>query len=180
NVVEIHPILDITFNPAPGPPQPTPTTTTLIVQNPGFENGMQNWVASDGVITKDAREPARTGSWKAWLGGYGRSHTDTVYQRIAIPANAIAVTLSFYLHISTEEQSSTAYDTLKAQILSGSGQFKKTLATYSNVQASPGFHLKTLDLSPYIGQTIRIHFVAKEDNGSMTSFVLDDFRIVIE
>jgi hypothetical protein len=48
------------------------------------------------------------------------------------------------------------------------------------MQASPGFHLKTLDLSPYIGQTIRIHFVAKEDNGSMTSFVLDDFKIVTE
>jgi hypothetical protein len=82
NVVEIHPILDITFNPAPGPPLPTPTPTTLIVQNPGFEDGMQNWVASDGVITNDGREPARTGNWKAWLGGYGSSHTDTLCKQV--------------------------------------------------------------------------------------------------
>jgi hypothetical protein len=67
---------------------------------------------------------------------------------------------------------------MKAQIRSGSGQFRKTLATYSNVHG--GFPLKAPELTPYIGQTIRIHFVAQEDNGSMTSFVLDDFKIVIE
>lgn len=29
-------------------------------------------------------------------------------------------------------------------------------------------------------QTIRIHFAAQEDSGSLTSFVLDDFGIAIE
>ena len=35
---------------------------------------------------------------KAWLDGYGTTHTDTLRQSVTIPAGARA-TLSFYLHI---------------------------------------------------------------------------------
>jgi hypothetical protein len=34
--------------------------------------------------------------------------------------------------------------------------------------------LQTFNLTPYRGRTVRLEFVAEENNGSMTSFVLDD------
>ena len=59
------------------------------------------------------------------------------------------------------------------------GQLLKTLATYSNLDAAPGFNLKTFDLSVHVGRTIRIYFVGKEDNRKATSFALDDFQLAV-
>ncbi len=177
NGIEIHPVLDISFDAVPPPP---PGPVTAIIRNADFEDGPMHWVASSGVLSNDSTEPARNGNWKAWLGGYGETHTDTLHQQITIPATATAATLMFYLHISSEEQNSQVFDTLRVQIRSAAGQHRKTLATFSNLQAGSGFHLNTFSLTPYRGETIRIHFVAQEDNGSPTSFVLDDFGVVIE
>ena len=79
--------------------------------NPGFETGTAApWTASAGVIDNSAGQAAHSGSWKAWLNGYGSSHTDTLTQSVRIPAGCHA-TLSFYLHIdSAETTTSTAYD----------------------------------------------------------------------
>ena len=37
-----------------------------------------------------------------------------------------------------------------------------------------------LDLSQFRGRTVRIEFVGREDNGSVTSFVIDDVSIIVE
>jgi len=84
------------------------------------------------------------------------------------------------MHISTEEQSTNAFDTLTVQVRSTTNQVRQTLATFSNLQARPGFHFYMFDLSAYRGQTIRVYFGAREDQGSLTSFVIDDVNILIE
>jgi len=53
------------------------------------------------------------------------------------------------------------------------------LKTFSNLQASSGFKRNTLDLTPFPGQTVRIHLEPIENNGSMTGFVVDDFAIIV-
>lgn len=179
NGIEIHPILNISFDGSGA--QPPPPVSPNLLLNPDFEAGAQSWTASAGVVTNSSSEPARSGAWKAWLGGYGETHTDTLYQQVAIPANAHSVSLSFYLHISSEESTTTQqYDKLQVQVRSFSGQTLTALATYSNLLAQPGFHLRSFDLSQFRGQTVRVYFKATEDNGSMTSFVLDDLRLSIE
>src|SRR5579871_145269 len=83
---------------------------TQLLGNPGFENGVSMpapWVATAGVVDNSSSEPAHSGSWKAWLDGYGISHTDTLYQPVFIPANITSATLSFYLHIDTAETTTT-------------------------------------------------------------------------
>ena len=71
------------FGGAPPPtPTPTPTPTpppggSQLLLNPGFESGNVNWITTAGVIDNSTGRPARTGSWKAWLDGYGTTHTDT-------------------------------------------------------------------------------------------------------
>ena len=68
--------------------------------------------ASSGVINSDTTsEPAHSGSYDAWLDGYGTTHTDTLTQSVTIPAGCTA-TLTFWLHVDTAETSTTtAYDT---------------------------------------------------------------------
>jgi len=130
------------------------------------------------VIDNSTGRPSRTGSWKAWLDGYGTTHTDSLYQQIAIPASATSATLSFYVRIDTAETTTTtAFDTLQVQIRNSSNTVLATLVTYSNLNKTTGYVLKTFDLTAYKGQTIRIYFLGTEDSSLQTSFVIDDTAI---
>jgi len=137
--------------------------------NPGFETGSAApWTATAGVIDSSTSQPARSGSWKAWLDGYGSTHTDTLSQSVSIPAGCGA-TLSFYLHIdSAETTTSIAYDKLTVKIGS------TTLATYSNLNKASGYTLRSFNVSAFAGQTVTISFTGTEDSSLQTSFVVDD------
>lgn len=140
-----------------------------LIGNPGFETGSAApWTASSGVVDSSTSQPARSGSWKAWLDGYGSSHTDSITQSVTIPSGCTA-TLSFYLHIDTAETTtSTAYD--KLTVKAGS----TTLATYSNLNKASGYVLRSFNVSSLAGQTVTISFSGTEDGSLQTSFVLDD------
>ncbi|HEX3792518.1 MAG TPA: protease pro-enzyme activation domain-containing protein [Pseudonocardiaceae bacterium] len=143
--------------------------------NPGFESGNTVWSASTGVIGQNASqgEPTHSGTYDAWLDGYGTTHTDTVTQSVAIPAGCHA-TLSFYLHIDTAETTtSTAYDKLTVKIGS------TTLATYSNLNKASGYVLKSFDVSSSAGSTVTVSFSGSEDSSEQTSFVLDDTSVAL-
>jgi len=150
-------------------------TAAQLLANPGFESGSSSWTATSGVITTDTGETARTGSYKAWLNGYGSAHTDTLSQSVTIPSGCSA-TLSFYLHVDTAETTTgTAYDTLKAQVLNSSGTVLSTLATYSNLNAASGYTQRSFSLgTTYAGQTVTIKFTGVEGSTLQTSFVVDD------
>ncbi|MFI7214106.1 M4 family metallopeptidase [Micromonospora maritima] len=167
---------------AGGTPTPTPTTTTTPpsggcsgnkLANPGFESGNVNWSASSGVITTDSGQAAHGGSYKAWLDGYGSSHTDTLSQSVTIPAGCRA-TLSFWLHIdSAESTTTTAYD--KLTVKAGS----TTLATYSNLNKATGYVQRSFDVSSLAGTTATISFSGVEDSSLQTSFVVDDTAVTL-
>jgi hypothetical protein len=156
--------------------------SSQLLGNPGFETGTASpWVASSGVINNSASEPPHSGSWDAWLDGYGTTHTDTLYQQVAIPSGKTSATLTFWLHIDTAETTTTtAYDTLKVQIRNSSGTVLATLATYSNLNANTGYTQKSFSLNSYIGQTIQVYLVGAEDSTLQTSFVVDDFALNVQ
>ncbi|MFG3299760.1 S8 family serine peptidase, partial [Micromonospora chersina] len=54
--------------------------------NPGFESGNTVWSSSSGVIGQygSSGQPPRTGTWNAWLDGYGSTHTDTLSQPVSL------------------------------------------------------------------------------------------------
>ncbi|MFI6447555.1 protease pro-enzyme activation domain-containing protein [Kitasatospora sp. NPDC050543] len=146
----------------------TGCTQGQLLGNAGFETGTAApWTASSGVVDNGSGQAARSGSWKAWLDGYGSTHTDTLSQTVTIPAGCKA-TFSFWMHIDTAESGSTAYDKLTVQ--AGS----TTLATYSNANAASGYVQKSFDLSAFAGQTVTIKFTGAEDSSLKTSFVIDD------
>ena len=156
-------------------------TTSELIGNGGFENGSSNptpWVLTSSspvdIINNTSSEPAHTGSWDAWLDGFGSSHTDTVMQQVSILSNATAATLSFWLHIDTAETTTaTAYDKLTLQVRDSAGNVLLTLATYSNLNHASGYQQHTFDLSFFKGQTMQIFFQGVEDFELQTSFVID-------
>ncbi|MER6491709.1 MULTISPECIES: hydrolase [Streptomyces] len=150
-------------------------TAAQLLGNNGFESGSTTWTGTSGVITNSGSQSARTGSYYAWLDGYGKATTDTLAQTVTIPSGCTTAALSFYLHVDTAETStSTAYDTLKVQVLNSSGTVLGTLATYSNLNAASGYTQRSFSLASYAGQTVTLKFTGTEGSTLQTSFVLDD------
>src|SRR5207245_1679528 len=104
-------------------PGGTCTATSQLFGNPGFESGNTTWTSTPAVIDgTTAGSAPRTGTFKAWLNGYGRTHTDDLYQTVTIPAGACSATLSFWLKITTAEATTTtAYDKLTVTLRDGAG-----------------------------------------------------------
>ncbi len=156
------------------------TSSSQLLGNPGFETGTAApWTATAGVIDNSASPAAHSGSWKAWLDGYGSSHTDDLYQQVTIPAGACSATFSFWLQITTAETTTTtAYDTLTVTVRNTAGTVLGTLATYSNLNKT-GWTQKSFDLSAYTGQAIRLQFHGVEDSSLQTSFLIDDAAVTV-
>jgi hypothetical protein len=151
-------------------------TTTQLISNGSFESGSASWTQSSGVITSDSGEPAHAGNWKAWLDGYGASHTDYVRQKISIPAGVSSATLDFFIHVDSAEPKTTAYDNLQVQVITSTGKVL-TLATFSNKDAAAGFQEHAISLNGYKGQTLQVNFNGVEDSTKQTSFVIDDVSV---
>jgi Zn-dependent metalloprotease len=144
------------------------------VSNGGFESGTSPWTTTTGVVDSSTDYPARTGSYKAWFDGYGSTHTDTASQSVTIPSGCSGYTLSFYIRIdSAETTTTTAYDRFTVQLGS------TTLASYSNLNESTGYVLKTFNVSSYAGQTLTLKFTGTEDASLQTSFLVDDVSLQV-
>ncbi|WDZ83258.1 M28 family metallopeptidase [Micromonospora cathayae] len=143
-----------------------------LVGNSSFETGTTPWTGTTGVITSSTSRPARTGSYKAWLGGNGGTSTETLSQTLTLPAGCASYPLTFHLRIDTAETTSTrVYDRLTVQIGGA------TLATYSNLNAGSSYVARTFDVAGYAGQTVTLTFTATEDASLQTSFVVDDVTL---
>jgi hypothetical protein len=148
-------------------------TARQLLGNPGFETGTASpWTASAGVVDSSTSEPAHSGSWKAWMDGYGTTHTDTLSQSVTIPTGCTSYTFSFWLHIDTAETTTTtAYDKLTVTVGT------TTVATYSNLNKNTGYAQKSFNLAAFAGQTVTLKFSASEDSSLQTSFVVDDTAV---
>jgi Zn-dependent metalloprotease len=157
-----------TINPAGGG---TCSATGDKVTNGGFESGTTPWTTTSGVVSANGNgETAHSGTHFAWLDGYGSTHTDSATQSVTIPSGCKA-TLTYWLHIDTDETENVAYD--KLTVKAGS----TTLATYSNLNAASGYAQKSFDLSQFAGQTVTLSFSGVEDPALQTSFVVDDVAV---
>jgi PKD repeat protein len=151
-------------------------TPAQLLGNAGFETGTASpWTSTSGVINGSSAEPPHSGSWDAWLDGYGTTHTDTLAQTVTLPAGCSNASFSFWLHIDTAETSTTtAYDTLTIQVLDSNSNLLGTLATYSNLNHNTGYAQHSFSLAPYLGKTVALKFTGTEDYTRQTSFVVDD------
>ncbi|MFE5861060.1 M28 family peptidase [Streptomyces virginiae] len=148
-------------------------TPRQLVTNGGFESGSSPWSATAGVITNQSGQAPHGGSYKAWLAGYGSTHTDSAAQTLTIPSGCSTYRLGFFLHIDTDEDENVVYDRFTVSV---AGQ---TLETLSNLNANSGYVEKSYDLSPFAGQTVTLKFTGTEDQSLQTSFVVDDVTVQV-
>ncbi|WUA61643.1 M28 family peptidase [Streptomyces sp. NBC_00224] len=148
-------------------------TPRQLVVNGGFENGSSPWTATSGVITNQAGEAPHSGSYMAWLNGWGSPRTDSASQSLSIPSGCSRYQLSFFQHIDTDENENVAYDVFTVSV---GGQ---TLATFSNLDANSGYTEKSYDLSSFAGQTVTLKFNGVEDQSLQTSYVVDDITLQV-
>jgi serine protease len=145
-------------------------TATQLLGNPGFETGSAApWTSTAGVINPNgAGQTSHSGTWYAWLDGYGTTHTDTLSQTVTIPAGCTHSTITFWLHIDTAETTTTtAFD--KLTVTAGS----TTLGTFSNLNHNSGYTQHTFTLTGITG-SVTLKFTGTEDSSLQTSFVIDD------
>ena len=156
-------------------------SATQLIVNPGFENGSTPWTLTAGVLNSSASEPPHSGSFDAWLDGYGTTHTDSAVQTVSIPSTATSATLTFWLHIDTAETTTTtAFDTLRVQVLNSSNTVLATLGTFSNLNKAAGYSQKSFSVLSFKGQTVKIRFLGQEDSSLQTSFVIDDVNLNVQ
>ena len=151
-------------------------TSTQLLGNPGFETGSAAPWTSHGRRHQRERgdgETSHSGSWYAWLDGYGTTHTDTLSQTVTIPAGCTTASFSFWLHIDTAETTTTttAYDKLT---ITANGT---TIATFSNLNHATGYQQHTYSLGSFAGGAVTVKFTGTEDSSLQTSFVVDDTAI---
>ena len=170
-----------------GPQYFTLTNTNQLVVNGGFESGVLPWVQTGGVVFGQNNHEAQyyrsfLGTRFAQLGGKGNDHTETIQQVIALPGNATSAKLTFRLRIDTSEPG--AADKFRVQILNHATG--AVLATPVQTDSALNTHVGNVwngytkfevNLTPYIGNTIRIFFLADEDAGQPTSFFLDQVSV---
>jgi hypothetical protein len=154
-------------------------TAAQLLGNPGFETGTAApWATTTGVISNKTTEPPHTGTWDAWMDGYGTTHTDTLSQAVTLPTGCASYSFGFWLHVDTAETSTTtAFDKLQVQVLNGSGTVLSTLGTFSNLDAVTGYVQHGFSLAAFAGQTVTLKFTGTEDSIDQTSFVLDDTAV---
>ncbi|HEY1488883.1 MAG TPA: S8 family serine peptidase, partial [Micromonosporaceae bacterium] len=155
-----------------GPPSGTCDAAQLL-GDPGFESGSTgSWVMSSRVLNDTDLQPPHGGSWDAWLDGYGSTHVDTLEQTVTVPAGC-AATLSFYLHVSTEESTTTAANDSLAVDVDG-----HTVVTYSNLDHQPGYTQHTIPLPDATGPTT-VTFTGSENDSLATGFIIDDAELTV-
>ncbi len=147
-------------------------TSSQLLGNPGFESGNTVWTAGAAVIGQNGpSQPAHSGTWDAWLDGYGTTHTDTLSQTVTIPAACTHSTFTFWLHIDTAETTTTtAFD--KLTITANS----TTIATFSNLNHNTGYTKQSFSLTGFTG-SVTLKFTGTEDSSLQTSFVVDDTAV---
>lgn len=152
-------------------------TAADAIGNGGFETGTASpWSATAGVVdNRTALQPPRTGSWKAWLNGFGTANTETLSQTVTIPAGCTSAALKFWLRIDSAENLANVYDTLTLKVTPNGGA-ATTLAQWSNLDEA-GYALKSYPLGGYAGQAVTITFTGSEDYSLQTSFVIDDVTL---
>ncbi|HEX4258154.1 MAG TPA: putative Ig domain-containing protein [Streptosporangiaceae bacterium] len=151
-------------------------TAQQLLGNPGFETGsISPWTSTSGVLNSTSSgAPAQAGKYLAWLDGYGTSHTDTVAQKVTIPATCASATFTYWVEVnSTASSASKTKNTLNLQVLNSSGSVLQTIPVATGANSGSSYVQYSSNLAAYIGQTITLKFTGTEVSGGNTSFFED-------
>jgi len=160
------------------------------VQNGSFEATSNFWFITGHFPVFGNASRANGGTYYAYTGTSADLQTPqqgTLYQNIIIPSGLSSATLEFYLWVASDEDTSGNWDVLQLQILNDTGTVihQAEAGYYSNRdKAGPlnsttkAYVKRSVPLTSYIGQTIRIQFKSTVDSSINTIFRIDDVALV--
>jgi bacillolysin len=162
-----------------GTPTPTPTPGgcgTELLTNGGFEGSAAPWVGSGtGYFYVNPGNYPHGGTGYIYF-GVNNSVSGQSYQQVTIPSTACG-TLTFWLNVTSNETTTTTqYDKLFVEVRNTAGTLLATLATYSNLNKGTAgvYSQKSLNMSAYKGQTVRVQFRSTTDSSLTSTFRVDD------
>jgi hypothetical protein len=148
-----------------------------IVENGGFEAGVDSWRVSAGAGRSllDARQ-SHSGSNAVVFCGFDYCD-ESLSQTLKLPRGTVRLT--FFTRITTQEQG-RAFDFLTAELRDPNGQTLAQLLRLSNTDAEGGWRERSVDLSDYAGRTVELVFGASTGKLKPTEFAVDDVRVTVE
>ena len=158
-------------------------TAQQLLGNPGFETGsISPWTSTSGVLSNTSQgAPAQAGQYLAWLDGYGTTTTDTLAQKVTIPASCASATFTYWVEVnSTASSSSKPRNTLVLQVLNSSGSVLQTIPVATGANSGSSYVQYSSNLAAYIGQTITLKFTGTEVSGGNTSFFEDSNALSVK
>jgi subtilase family serine protease len=148
-------------------------TAQQLLGNPGFETGsISPWTASSGVFASTSDGvPAQAGSYLAWLDGYGSAHTDTLSQKVTIPATCNSAVFTYWVEVNSTTTNTN--NKLVLEVLNSSGTVVQTVPVATAANNGSSYVQYSTNLASYIGQTITLKFIGTEVSGGNTEFFED-------
>jgi hypothetical protein len=137
------------------------------VVNGDFEAGAGGWTQTADVIRADGQY-SHGGLGYAWLGGTGTAHTDSLSQHVSVPAFG-RPTLHFALRVAAKDV--VTHDVLELTVDG------RAVRSYTAAQSGPSYREQAVDLTPYRGRTVTLAWTSTEDDGTPTTFLLDDVTV---
>jgi subtilase family serine protease len=176
------------------PPTPAPTNTpvpppppggTNLIQNGGFENGVDPWVESSagGYELIDPTNP-HSGSYSAYLCGYS-SCNDVISQDFTVPDSVSSITIDYWWYASTTRHSRACPDSMTVQVLDSNGNVIGKIQKVCNNNATNNWQETTFDatnlFANYAGQDVTLIFSASTGaSHATTSFFVDDVAVNVQ
>lgn len=164
----------------PIPPSPIPSGS--LIQNGGFENGIDPWqeASANGYELIDGTNP-HSGLYSAYLCGYS-SCNDVLSQDFTVPSSS-NISISYWWYAATNRTSSSCRDSLSVLLLDSNGKTIGKLQKACNTNAKQSWQQTRFDathvLSKYAGKTVTLIFVGRTASSLVTtSFFVDDVAVV--
>jgi hypothetical protein len=150
-----------------------------LLKDPGFESGGAGWqVEGVGVAEDEPSMPARSGRYKASLGGRGMAGVERLWQGVMLPGAACTATLRFYLQVESQEPELSGQDTLRLVLVDAeSGTALQELGAWSGRDTGVSYVGRSFGVSAYRGRQLRVLFEASEDDKHATTFLVDDVTL---
>jgi len=160
-----------------------PPPVTELVTNGGFEGSLSGWTLGGAKLPVNSTAHAHTGVNAVRCGSATTAGTDLngdsfAFQSVSIPATATTATLTFWYFAATLD--TVTFDWQDAQVRSSTGAVLVNIFHMaSNTQV---WTQRTVDLTPFRGQTVQIYFNAHDDgfSGDPTSLWVDDVSVKVQ
>ncbi len=160
-----------------------------LIENGSFTFGTDGWtLAGDfwaGTTLSNYLSPYGYSAGGVDSNGFHKNNASgTMEQTVFIPANQGDVaTLRFHLNITTDEPTSEVFDQFGVLLFNGdTGEYISTpiFGHNGNASSSPtDYDLFVIDMSGFLGRSIKIQFKATSDNSYPTVFRIDDVSLIV-